>query len=1150
MKQDILIRVIYEGSTYDLDIDSGIPLRLDVSAVENQKIGKFFGVGSQTFDLPGTKRNNRFFKNPWTIGAEDIPALYNTIPGYIIYNGETLLEGQFQLLEVVNDDNGYINYKCQITDNVIQFNDTLADKLIIDADFSEYDHTLTSGSIIDSWSDNLLSGSVFYPMADYGRDDTIVFPSTPRIQVSGDSSGTGSIDNQISPMQVQQFLPTIRARDVIRAIFNQVDYNYTSSLIDGPDWDKLYLLPRAKEELGIVGLVQENTLDVDMSVQQDISILQPGGTVTTNLDFDTEIADPGNNYNPITYTYTAPYTGVYVIDVSIELSVDAGQADTQTLNLSFAGWGTTIDLPPGTYNTTVRLNRRVTLIGGEPHTAKVRVEYTNPNADLELFVIPGDNTYLRVPKALSIYDNAPVDMALQFESKTKSIDLLNGFIEHFNLIVTPEPQQDKTLRIETFDTWVRQGRNVDWTDKVNNAKRVAVSQTVEQQQKELRFTNAEDNDRFSVATKQNDPNFQYGTQRVIASSNIPKGEKEIGKTFAPVILGSAIDSGSLDLDGVTAYNLGDSNFVLPHLYKYENNNQVSFKFKNRLGYKVDGLTPVGAFNNQVWIGNSGSAQAVEEYSTISNLSQVPAVQGTKDLHFSNDYNAYIPTDLNPYGGTDNYQLYWETYVNSLYWDGSKKLVVDIKFRQDEYKDIQLNDIIFIKDQRYRINKISGINLSNDDVARVELIRLFPAYYTDVTIDNCNFDFEAIDYIGTTTTSTSTSTTQPVTTTSTTTLAPFIEAYMDGSTSGSFVSGSDTWNYISWFHTESTNQNNTLQVLSGTTTDAKLLLIGGGGAGGWDDNVSADAGGGGGAGQVRYINNVSVSSGSYSITVGKGGLAPLQVDAGDQGGDGGNSSALGYTSGYGAGGGGTFPNNAGRNAAGGSGGGSAESGTIGTGTQSNGGSSNANASGGGGGATGNGSNGGSNGGNGGPGITFNGIIGTALSVGGGGGGGSSTGTDGTATSGGGNAGNAATDGTGGGGGGATFNNPGDGGSGRFILTYKQPPTTTTTTQPVTTTSTTTSASFYTWYLTTSGYVTANDACNGGAVSTVVYTDAIYDDVLSFSDFNTRFYTDSGLTTAFDGNGDYWGISDINGGQPDVWGAIVGSGFLNSHGDCIT
>ena len=869
MKQDILIRVIYEGSTYDLDIDSGIPLRLDVSAVENQKIGKFFGVGSQTFDLPGTKRNNRFFKNPWTIGAEDIPALYNTIEGYIIYNGETILEGQFQLLEMVNDDNGYINYKCQITDNVIQFNDNLADKLIIDADFSEYNHNLTSGSIIDSWSDNLLGGSIFYPLADYGRDDTVIFPATPRIQVSGDNSGTGSIDNQISPMQVQQFLPTIRARDVIRAIFNQVDYNYTSSLIDGPEWDKLYLLPRAKEGLGIVGLVQENTLDVDMSVDQDLSILQPGGTVVSTLEFDTEIADPGNNYNPVTFTYTPPYTGVYVIDVSLELSVDAGQADTQQLNLSFAGWGTTIDLPPGTYNTTVRLNRRVTLVGGTTYNPRVTVTYTNPNADLELFVLHNsDNTYLRVPKALSIYDNAPVDMALQFESKTKSIDLLNGFIEHFNLVVTPEPGQDKTLRIETFDTWVRQGRNVDWTDKVNNAKRVAISQTIEEQEKELRFTNAEDNDRFSVVTKQNDPNFQYGTQRVIASSNIPKGEKEIGKTFAPVILGSAIDSGSLNLDGVTEFNLGDSNFVLPHLYKYENNNQVSFKFKNRLGYKVDGLTPVGAFNNQIWIGNSGTAQAVEEYSTISNLSQVPAVQGTKDLHFSNDYGAFIPDDLNPYGGTDNYQNYWETYVNSLYWDGSKKLVVDIKFRQDEYKDIQLNDIIFVKDQRYRINKISGINLSNDDVARVELIRLFPAYYTDVTIDNCNFDFTAIDYQGTTTTTQpgTTTTTQPVTTTTTTVAGDY---------------------------------------------DISIAMFGGGAGGG----QFAGIGGGGGAGGYEALTNgPTLTPGTeYTIVVGAGGAIDFNGTATSAfgisvagGGTGGSGTASGTRNGFngGSGGGGS------------------------------------------------------------------------------------------------------------------------------------------------------------------------------------------------------------------------------------------------------
>ena len=100
---NVLVRVVYEGSTYDLEIDRDIPLRLDISSVENTAIGKFFGVGSQTFDLPGTKQNNQFFKHAYNVGATDIPAFYNTVTGYVILNGETILEGQFQLLEVITD---------------------------------------------------------------------------------------------------------------------------------------------------------------------------------------------------------------------------------------------------------------------------------------------------------------------------------------------------------------------------------------------------------------------------------------------------------------------------------------------------------------------------------------------------------------------------------------------------------------------------------------------------------------------------------------------------------------------------------------------------------------------------------------------------------------------------------------------------------------------------------------------------------------------------------------------------------------------------------------------------------------------------------------------------------------------------------------
>ena len=75
--RDLVLRVIKNNVVTDLDINAEIPLRLDISTFDNSRIGVLFGVGSQTFDLPGTKKNNQFFNNAYDIGALDIPALYD-----------------------------------------------------------------------------------------------------------------------------------------------------------------------------------------------------------------------------------------------------------------------------------------------------------------------------------------------------------------------------------------------------------------------------------------------------------------------------------------------------------------------------------------------------------------------------------------------------------------------------------------------------------------------------------------------------------------------------------------------------------------------------------------------------------------------------------------------------------------------------------------------------------------------------------------------------------------------------------------------------------------------------------------------------------------------------------------------------------------
>jgi hypothetical protein len=211
--------------------------------------------------------------------------------------------------------------------------------------------------------------------------------------------------------------------------------------------------------------------------------------------------------------------------------------------------------------------------------------------------------------------------------------------------------------------------------------------------------------------------------------------------------------------------------------------------------------------------------------------------------------------------------------------------------------------------------------------------------------------------------------------------------------------------------------------SGTFTpnvsqNVEVLVVGGGGGGGGDG--SGNAGGGGGGGQVYYNSSYSLSTGSYTVTIGAGGAG----DTGGVGGTGGSTVFGPVTSVGGTGGG----------AGGGGGGGHSGGGTSGGTGIGAGGASDANTGGNGGGYA-------VPGGNGGNGGSYS-ISGSATNYGGGGGGGSYSG-GGSGGSGGGGGGGGHSHGgfvgtanTGGGGGGdGDYNGQGGaGGSGLVIIRY--------------------------------------------------------------------------------------------------------------------
>ena len=767
----VVIRVIYEGTTYDLDIQEDIPLRLDISAIENSEIGEFFGVGSQTFDLPGTKNNNRFFKHAYNIGGEDIPAFYNTIDGKIISKGETLLKGQFQLLETIKDEDGFVVYKCQVTDETVQFKDNIQNKLIKNADWSDYTHTLNVGAITGSWTGGLLGGKVYYPLADYGYNDPESQGNFPQFAFGEPDNGNivgNFINNSLTPVQPIQFLPSVRAKDTLEIICAQAGFSASGDFINSGNFSNLYLLPKAKEDIGVVVSGSEQATGYAWN---DYNQSIPPNSNNVELAANTIVVDPLNKFTVsgsqgYVY-YNADGIGEYQASTQVQFfnpcsfSNAVVEVEIQLIRGSFPFSGTVIASDSVELSSIDGFNSFTLSAGGSFNSTTDEdvwtwVRYThvsgNTPPNLNLF---GFATRLRIDSAPEVYNNATVNMALQWPADLKSIDIVKGIIQQFNLVVYPHPTQSKTIVFEQFDDWIREGETKDWTEKWDTATRVAVKHTIDEEPQELILGNEDDADRFSVEAKESDPFFQYGTLRILADNNISQGSKTVKNAFAPTVLGGPFVSGSVTQDGNPTYNIDlGSSFAYPHLYKFENNQLKSYKFRTRIGYKSNNSFPSGSDKYRMAIGTGpGDTTIVTgSYGTLSNVNGLPAQPGASDLHFNNTYFKFAGPGLNLGNTTSNFDTYWKTYIDSLYWDENRKVTLDIQFNSDEYKNIKLNDIIFVKDQQYRINKISGFNVTQDDVATVELIRLYPQYYSNnancdfnFTIEplDCDFTFEAI-----------------------------------------------------------------------------------------------------------------------------------------------------------------------------------------------------------------------------------------------------------------------------------------------------------------------------------------------------------------------------------------------------------------------
>jgi len=321
-------------------------------------------------------------------------------------------------------------------------------------------------------------------------------------------------------------------------------------------------------------------------------------------------------------------------------------------------------------------------------------------------------------------------MNQQFSPDFKALDFIQGLIEKFNLVVEPEPDGKNLLSIEPYDTWVNQATVVDWTNKVDRDTNFEISHPAIEQPRVIIFSDEDDDDYLNEYTRQTFGRT-YGQYVFTADSDLPEGERRIGKVFAP--------TPTTNIPNSTA-------FIIPHLCTKTIGSSEAYRpiaFKPRLLYGIGVQTvestaagfsgSAGSTGSYFLRNENGITTQQNQWYQVSSLSEMPISGQAYDLHFNNNnqgagaippyWSNVVPNGANFISGSgDAFTTYWANYINGLYDVDARKLTCNVYLAPNEIPSIRLNQKVFIDGQYYRINKINGANLTRRDTIEVELIK--------------------------------------------------------------------------------------------------------------------------------------------------------------------------------------------------------------------------------------------------------------------------------------------------------------------------------------------------------------------------------------------------------------------------------------------
>ena len=557
--QGFVCRLIANGQQLDLFKDEEILLSDNVTGLFD--LGVLPSDFTRQITVPGSKVNNAFFEHVYDISIQS-PFLFATnvkVPCYLDFNGIYLANGYLQLNKVNVIANKFIDsYEVTIFGGVSSFARDINRNFLTDltSSLAQYNHTSSLDNISSSWNGGLFSGSIVYPMAEYGQ----LITYNPTIENFG-------IDEPSGALAVQDYKPAIRIKNVWDAIFQEYGYTYSSSFWDQKWLDNVYMVCNNKLrypvyesiDLETYGLFRISPIsgsggtNVTASaatltpIQWDNIESNPGGNLSSNLiystSFDSQIRGELKldfEVKPLAANGNMPQFSLIIQDANssvVEAIVPLQIINDYLLDVQTYNAGSTKQQK---FNLTQQFNSGIIPSGS--HRFFLYWQGVPSSAQLQVVLNPSNSiaSYLSVTKVNQGGDGLVMNIAENMPYGTagiKLIDFVTSLQKKFNLVIYPNKTKPREFIVETFNDWYKRGEIKDFNRYINLDKPIAVTPANNLAVNKLNFGDTLDGDYISQQFAKG-ANREFGKSYYIDTDNFfSQGTFEVktGMASSPLV---------------------------------------------------------------------------------------------------------------------------------------------------------------------------------------------------------------------------------------------------------------------------------------------------------------------------------------------------------------------------------------------------------------------------------------------------------------------------------------------------------------------------------------------------------------------------------------------------------------------------------------